>query len=178
MPEAVVDMGMGDARRLDPEEESAAVLDVYREAADQGGDTEAVAGRAARLLVERGVVEHAYSHSEILSAPSSDSLARVLRHSWHADRAPHILSTQEVEIVRRAGDLTFGASGTTHGTPHHYDRWVPIVLLGPGIEGGRRDDPVRTVDVAPTLAALAGVTVPDDLDGLSLVSVGVEGDVR
>ncbi len=37
---------------------------------------------------------------------------------------------------------------------------VPLVLTGPGISTGRRRDPVRTVDLFPTLLALLGLETP------------------
>jgi len=59
--------------------------------------------------------------------------------------------------------------GTSHGTPYPYDREVPIVLMGPGIVAGADPRPAMTVDLAPTLAELLGLTLPPDLDGASLL---------
>ncbi len=64
--------------------------------------------------------------------------------------------------------LTRG-SATTHGTPHRYDTHVPLILLGPGIPAGRVHDRVNSVDLAPTLAELAGIPGPAEIDGRSLV---------
>ena len=46
---------------------------------------------------------------------------------------------------------------------------VPLILMGPGISAATRDDqhPVLNVDFAPTLAELAGISVPPNLDGRS-----------
>ena len=60
------------------------------------------------------------------------------------------------------------ARGTGHGSPYYYDRHVPLVFFGADVDAGVSRDPVRTVDIAPTLAALAGIAVPDDLDGRPL----------
>lgn len=49
------------------------------------------------------------------------------------------------------------------------DRHVPFVPMSSGIEPGRIDLRVATVDMAPTLAHLVGVPFPDDLDGRPLV---------
>ena len=49
---------------------------------------------------------------------------------------------------------------------------VPLVIAGPGIHGGRRcDEPVSSIDIYPTVLALAGAAAPADhaLDGQSLV---------
>src|SRR5262249_11853905 len=46
---------------------------------------------------------------------------------------------------------------------------VPFVAMGPGISAATRDDdhPILNIDIAPTLAELAGVTTPSNLDGRS-----------
>lgn len=54
----------------------------------------------------------------------------------------------------------------THGSPHDYDRHVPIIFWGGPWKGGRRSSPVSTVDLAPTLAGALGLAVPEPLDGV------------
>jgi predicted AlkP superfamily pyrophosphatase or phosphodiesterase len=63
-------------------------------------------------------------------------------------------------------DLGFwGGSGTTHGSAYSYDTHVPLIFFGAGIAARRIDTPVRTVDLAPTLASCLGIEPPDGLDG-------------
>lgn len=52
---------------------------------------------------------------------------------------------------------------------------VPLIVAGPGVPRGRRYDPVTTVDLAPTLAAYAGVRMPD-ADGVDLTDLIEKGD--
>ncbi len=61
----------------------------------------------------------------------------------------------------------------THGSPWDYDRRVPLVFWRKGVPGMEQPAPVETVDIAPTLAALLGLSVPEgafdgrclDIDG-------------
>ncbi|MDR2856807.1 MAG: alkaline phosphatase family protein [Novosphingobium sp.] len=61
----------------------------------------------------------------------------------------------------------------THGSVWDYDRRVPMLFWRPGLSGFEQPNPVETVDIAPTLAALIGLPVPAgtfdgrclDLDG-------------
>jgi arylsulfatase A-like enzyme len=53
------------------------------------------------------------------------------------------------------------ARGTNHGTHHDYDTHVPLVFWGPRVRPGRVDAPSTPYDVAPTLAAALGLTLPD-----------------
>jgi N-acetylglucosamine-6-sulfatase len=52
---------------------------------------------------------------------------------------------------------------------------VPLIIAGPGVPRGRRFDPVSTVDLAPTLAAYAGTTMPG-ADGVGLARLISRGD--
>lgn len=55
-------------------------------------------------------------------------------------------------------------------TPYEEDIRVPLFIRGPGIRGGQeRDEIVGNIDLAPTIAELAGAHVPDFVDGRSLV---------
>jgi len=49
--------------------------------------------------------------------------------------------------------------GTSHGAPYNYDQNVPLLFMGFGIKHGEYFDEVTPADVAPTLAALCGVTL-------------------
>ena len=51
------------------------------------------------------------------------------------------------------------ATGTTHGTPYLYDRAVPLAFLGAGVGSGRYPGGATPVDIAPTLAALSGLSL-------------------
>jgi predicted AlkP superfamily pyrophosphatase or phosphodiesterase len=51
-------------------------------------------------------------------------------------------------------------SATTHGSLHDYDTHVPLVLFGGGIPGGAVSAVVSPADIAPTLAHLAGIRMP------------------
>ena len=58
---------------------------------------------------------------------------------------------------------------TTHGSPYAYDRAVPLIFWGPGfVEAGRISGPAATVDIAPSLAPLLGISLPAGLDGRPL----------
>jgi phosphopentomutase len=54
-----------------------------------------------------------------------------------------------------------GMTVATHGTAHPYDARVPVILYGPGIRRGRYSQPATPADIAPTLASLVGLTMPE-----------------
>lgn len=68
-------------------------------------------------------------------------------------------------MARGPGDTVAG-----HGSPWDYDRRVPILFWWPAVSADDRKEPIETVDIAPTLAAIARVPAPE-VDGKCLASV-------
>jgi arylsulfatase A-like enzyme len=71
-------------------------------------------------------------------------------------------------VTRRSGDLIlvtkpgwiFSAKGTTHGSASPDDQHVPVIFMGGGIKPGHYREAATPADIAPTLAALCGVSMP------------------
>ena len=63
------------------------------------------------------------------------------------------------------------AVAATHGSPWRYDTFVPVYFAGGGIKPNKVYREIRTIDVAPTLAAVAGTKPPSGTRGKVLVEV-------
>lgn len=144
--------------------------DLYlREAAVKaaGLDRKAVVARIQAWLRARPEVADAFTAEELAAtdpaaagSPRDSSLRVLLRRSFRAERSGDVLVAFKPWVV-------FGVPPTDwptgHGTPYAYDRRVPLIFWGPW-KAGERPDPVRTVDLAPTLARELGLT-PGAVDG-------------
>lgn len=114
----------------------------------------------AQLVASCAEVEKVWTRSELEPGEGpADPMGRLFAASYFPGRSPDFL------LQLRAGYLPNRAVGTTHGTPHDYDRHVPWIVLIPGGKPGQISERVATVDVAPTVAKLAGIPVPADRDG-------------
>ncbi|HKJ01718.1 MAG TPA: alkaline phosphatase family protein, partial [Longimicrobiales bacterium] len=169
-PEYLVESGADpDARRVDLGVVTRAFQSALQEVIATGATGDELATELADLAEARGLVAKAYTHRELEVGMPADSFATFFRNSYLPGRAGSLLSRFGVEIRYRYHDLVRAtATGTSHGSVYWYDRHVPFVLMGAGVEPGVSDAAVYTVDVAPTLAALAGVPTPTDLDGKSV----------
>ena len=132
-------------------------------------ETERNARRAA-VLEEFELVADAMTREELLSSGPADTMLTLYRRGYRRDR-PTGLGNRGVSVRLREGYMT-GGNTATHGSPYAYDRRVPIVFMGAGVKAGRSNERVATVDIAPTLARLAGVPFPDNLDGRVLICDG------
>ena len=137
---------------------------VVRENAGKGVD--AVPKALVEVVRALPWVARAWTHTDLLSAELTDSMSVYVRNSLHPDRPGSLLSRFGVEFLTEPNHLTWDIpKGTTHRTPYLYDRRVPFILMGPGIVAGTDEERVSPMDLAPTLARIADVPYPDDLDG-------------
>jgi predicted AlkP superfamily pyrophosphatase or phosphodiesterase len=86
-------------------------------------------------------------------ASSSDRLLAAAARSYFAGRSGDL-------IVAPKPGWMFAAVGTTHGSANPDDQRVPILLFGRGIRKGEYRQQASPADIAPTLAALSGVALP------------------
>lgn len=126
-----------------------------------------------KALVAHPQVAAVFTAEELAKAPAPAgspetwTLMDRARASFHAGRsgdAVILLDRAIVPIPKPAPGYT-----ATHGSPWDYDRRVPILFWRKGMTGFEQPSPVETVDIAPTLAALVGLTVPEaEFDGRCL----------
>jgi predicted AlkP superfamily pyrophosphatase or phosphodiesterase len=97
----------------------------------------------------------------LLADTLTDEIARRWAHQFAA--------TLPIELVVTLTPYsTWGGNVASHGSPRDYDSHVPLIFAGAGIRPGTHTQFVRTVDLAPTLAELLGLTPSEPLDGVSL----------
>jgi hypothetical protein len=170
IPEELRDAGM-DAGRLD-RSQRADFMAALEGARFLGGDSQE-AYKAA--VLELPFVAGAYTFEEIARGEPADSFATLFHYSHSDTRIAEVEGRDGIYVRFLPQYLKWGSNTATHGSTYYYDRHVPLIFLGAGVRSGRSSNPVATVDTAPTLARLAGVDTPDDLDGRVLESVLAEG---
>src|SRR5262249_37181969 len=77
----------------------------------------------------------------------------------------------------RGGDIVFATkpgwrisgAGRTHGSANPDDQRVPVMFFGAGIKAGKYQEPATPADLAPTLAAIAGLPMKAEGHALSCV---------
>lgn len=99
------------------------------------------------------------------TSPESLSIREQLSLSYVPIRSGDIVVAFKPHIVWDGPPLEQVAG---HGAPYEYDRRVPLYFLGPW-KPARHDEPVRTVDIAATLAEQLGLRPDAPIDGKPLV---------
>jgi len=108
-------------------------------------------------------IARVYKASDLAGSSTGDQFLDLQRHSFDAERGGDVV----VQPCDRCL-VTSSGGGTSHGSPYDYDRHVPMILMGDGIEPGEDDRECHTVDLAPTIAELLGISFDTPRDGRSL----------
>jgi predicted AlkP superfamily pyrophosphatase or phosphodiesterase len=159
---------LGEAGRFVTREEIRQARGAVGEAMARAEVPEQKKTAALKALRRYSFIADVMTVEELSTGQPSDSFVALFQRSQYPGRIPGPLAAYGL-VVRMTEGSHPGPEVTTHGSPYLYDRQVPLIFMGSGIESGRVSAPVRTVDVAPTLAALAAVPFPDDLDGRALL---------
>jgi predicted AlkP superfamily pyrophosphatase or phosphodiesterase len=111
-----------------------------------------------------------------LAAPSSaltegyganTPLEQAIQRNYNPERSGDIyIVFNPTWFINDFDGLTVASS---HGSPWRYDTFVPVIFAGPGMKAQRVFREIATVDLAPTLSALLGITYPSGSIGKPLV---------
>lgn len=131
-----------------------------------GLDVETVREELARRLGGVDGIHTAVTRPGIDSLSDRD-LATRIRNNFHRSRAGDVYIVQEPYWF----NFDPGPVVVMHGSPWRYDTHVPVIFVGSGVRAGVFHRPVEPADVAPTLAALLGMSPPASSQGTVLREV-------
>ena len=114
---------------------------------------------ATWLMKQRGI-QAAYTRTALLKEmPADDAIGQKVKRSFYPSRSGDVIVVPKPYYL-----ITDRLSGTTHGSPHSYDTHVPLLVYGPGVRAGVRDDAVTPQADVPILAHGLGIKPPADAE--------------
>jgi predicted AlkP superfamily pyrophosphatase or phosphodiesterase len=149
--------------------------DVWIDKALTGIDRTRALREALKAYREDPQVETAFSRDQIAKTPMPTgnpvewSLIQRARASYDPQRSGDIIVFLKPHITPIADTSRYIS---THGSPWDYDRRVPIAFWRRGMAPSSPEQPIETVDIMPTVAAMLGVPLgPPAIDGHCLDGV-------
>lgn len=131
----------------------------YRQVEAKNLKPAAVAKSLADWLETQPGVQSTYTADEIATTDHPDDVLRMVQRSAYPGRSG------DVYIVLKPYHLVgdpLKSKGTSHGSPHEYDRHVPLLVYGPGVTGGRRTEGVTPQQMALIVSHFLDVPKPKD----------------
>jgi len=126
-------------------------------------DFDAIKKSAVDYLQQQPGVNFAVDLSKIGDSPIPEPLKTMIINGYHSKRSGPI------EVIFNAGWLeSYAKTGTTHGSWNPYDTHIPLVFMGWGIRQGSSNAIIHMTDIAPTIAAMLHIQMPNGSIGVPI----------
>ncbi|GGB21501.1 alkaline phosphatase PafA [Puia dinghuensis] len=129
-------------------------------------DFSAIKKVAVDWLRRQPGITYAIDMSNIGEGPVAEPVRSMVINGYYYKRSGAI------QLIPNAGWFEGrGKTGTSHGTWNPYDTHIPLIFMGWGIHSGHTEDPVKMTDIAPTVAALLHIQMPNGCVGKPITQV-------
>ena len=133
---------------------------------DRKLDFGAIKKTAVEWLRQQPGITYAIDMERMGELPVAEPVRGMVMNGYFAKRSGAI------QLILNAGWFeTHGKTGTSHGTWNPYDTHIPLLFMGWGIRPGRSDQPFYMTDIAPTVAALLRIQMPNGCVGKPIGAV-------
>ncbi len=136
---------------------------------DAGKDYEAVKAAAIRFLEEEPGIAYAIDMEKAATAPVPAVLRERIVNGYNRERSG------DIQVIMQPGWYSLSSraavTGTSHSVWNPYDSHIPLLFYGWGIEPGKTNREVYMTDIAPTVAALLRIQMPNGCIGRPIVEV-------
>lgn len=122
-------------------------------------DQKAVKKVIVDYLSRQEGVSRAFAIDDLMTIPFTAKQRDMMANGWYPSRSG------DVQFVLLPGWIDGGATGTTHGIWSPYDAHIPMLFYGWGIKHGRTTRETYMTDIAPTIAALLHIQMPNGTVG-------------
>jgi len=128
-------------------------------------DYEAIKKISTDFLRKQPGIQYAVDIEYIGSAPVPEPLKTKIINGYYSKR------TSDVIVIPDPGWYKQRRSGTTHGSWNPYDTHIPLIFMGWHIQHGKTNRHIRMSDIAPTIAALLHIQMPNGNVGAAILEV-------
>ncbi|MBK8500599.1 MAG: alkaline phosphatase family protein [Flavobacteriales bacterium] len=120
----------------------------------------------AEILLRQPFVAEALCAIDLMRSDFTEGVRPGMQRGFMPSRSGDVLFAYRPGYFEPYG--TTPTKGTTHGSAWNYDTHVPILFMGKGIMHREITRRASVTDIAPTIALLVGMTMPDGSTGCVL----------
>jgi len=101
-------------------------------------------------------IERAFSIEDLNIVPLPATIRKMLNNGYYPKR------NGDIQLIFKPNYIdAYSSTGTTHGLWNPYDSHIPLLWYGWGINQGKTNREVAMTDIAPTIAALLRIQMPN-----------------
>ncbi len=110
-------------------------------------------------------IDRVYTGYQMWQYQYTSGIPYILQNGYNQKRSGDVL------LVLKPGTISYPMTGSTHGSPQVYDTHTPLLFYGKGIKKGNTVERTEIPDIAPTVAALLGISFPSGTTGKPIAAV-------
>lgn len=104
-------------------------------------------------------ISRVFKIDDLMTTPINKNLKEMLVNGYYPSRSG------DVQLIYKPGYIDGKSTGTTHGLWNPYDSHIPLLWYGWGIKKGSTHKENYMTDIAPTVAALLKIQMPNGTVG-------------
>ena len=118
--------------------------------------------RIVNELIGYKNIDKVFSAYTMTTTSFTTGIESLLQNGYSQKRSGDII------IVPDTNYISYGSTGSTHGSGLNPDTHVPLLFFGKGVKHGETLDKTVIPDIAPTISALLGISFPNSTTGKPL----------
>lgn len=108
-----------------------------------------------KFLLQYPKINRVFTREMIMHGHQSDRVGRLVQEGFHQKRSGDVIYALEPAVI------SYPQKGSTHGSSMNYDTQIPVIFYGKGIRQGESLKMRNITDIAPTIANLLGIAMPN-----------------
>lgn len=133
--------------------------EALRELEKKGMTSSQVRQGVAEIIYDIDNIEKVYTSDQLRNMGASDGFDRMVFKGYNPKRSGDIF------FIQSPGFVDDDPKGSSHSSAMIYDTHVPLIFYGQGIKNGFTSKRTEVTDIAPTLAVLLGIGMPNGTSG-------------
>ncbi len=107
-------------------------------------------------------IDKTYSANTMNTTQFTFGIEKLLQNGFNQKRSGDVIVVYDPAVI------SYGKTGSTHGSGLNYDTHVPLLFFGKGVTHGSTFKRTEITDIAPTISALLGTSFPNGSIGTPL----------
>ena len=125
-------------------------------------DLETVQKALVNEIINYEHIDKAYTATSMGTTSFTTGIETLMQKGFNQKRSGDVLYVFDPAFI------SYGKTGSTHGSSLNYDTHVPLLFYGKGIKHGQTFQKTEITDIAPTMSALLGTSFPSGAIGQPL----------
>ena len=113
-------------------------------------------------IIDYKFIDKAYTATIMTITSFSLGIEQLIQNGFSQKRSGDVVFILDPAVI------SYGKTGSTHGSAYSYDTHVPLLFFGKGIKQGETFQKTEITDIAPTMSALLGISFPNAAIGQPL----------